>query len=184
MDRESARDNPQAPLIHHYTDSTHVTPGVLTVELDLRGVALEASWFRGEEPDENRLNLDWPKLDSWSARAAWRRGSWLAQVSGGHLHRPELFELFDTTRLTASVEYAGAIVGRRFAASAIWGENRDVHGILDGYLAEWDVGLSARGSLYGRGNRRERSSRSRPRSQRLHRVSPYFACRGADNQPI
>jgi len=75
MHRDSGRDNPQAPLIHHYTDSTHITPGVLTAGLDLHGAVLEASWFRGEEPDEHRLDIDRPKLDSWSARAGWRRGS-------------------------------------------------------------------------------------------------------------
>ena len=82
MHRASARDNPQAPLIHQYTDSTHITFGVVTAAVDVNGFALEASSFKGEEPDEDRLNIDRPKLDSWSARASWRRGPWYAQLSG------------------------------------------------------------------------------------------------------
>jgi hypothetical protein len=33
---------------------------------------------------------------------------------------------------------------------ACLGENREVHGILDGYLLEWDVQVTPGGSLYGR----------------------------------
>ena len=32
---------------------------------------LEASAFRGREPDERRWNIERPKLDSWSVRASW-----------------------------------------------------------------------------------------------------------------
>ena len=39
----------------------------------------------GEElDDDNRLNIEKPKLDSWSGRASWRQGAWSAQFSGGH----------------------------------------------------------------------------------------------------
>jgi hypothetical protein len=37
MHRESARDNPQAPLVHHSTDSTHTTPGVVTAGIERGG---------------------------------------------------------------------------------------------------------------------------------------------------
>ena len=42
MHRESARDNPQAPLAHHYLDSTHITPGVLTGGAEVGRLLLEA----------------------------------------------------------------------------------------------------------------------------------------------
>jgi len=151
MHRASARDNPTSPLVHHYTDSTHISFGVVTAGADVNGFSLEASSFKGEEPDEDRLNIDRPKLDSWSVRGAWRRGPWYAQVSGAHLHRPEPYELFDITRLTASIEFDGTIRGRQTAATLLWGENREVHGILDGYLFEWDVRADAHGFFYGRG---------------------------------
>ena len=150
MHRASGRDNPQAPLVHHFTDSTHITPGVLTAGVEARGVTIEGSWFRGEEPNDNRLNIDEPRFDSGSGRISWARGAWRAQFSGARLHRPEALELFDVTRLTASVEYDGQIGTRPFAATLLWGENREVHGILDGYLFEWDLRATSRATLYGR----------------------------------
>src|SRR5205085_6192450 len=74
MHRASARDNPTAPLIHHSTDSTHTSFGVVSGGVDSHGVAVEASWFKGEEPDDNRLNIGPLKLDSWSLRGSWRGG--------------------------------------------------------------------------------------------------------------
>ena len=150
MHRASGRDNPEAPLIHHYTDSTHITPGVLTTGVEAHGVTAEASWFRGEEPNDNRLNIDKPMFDSWSGRVGWAGGPWRAQFSGGHLHHPEVLEFTDITRLTASIEYDGALGSRPFAATLLWGENREVHGILDGYLFEWDYRITTRGTSYGR----------------------------------
>ena len=39
----------------------------------------------------------------------------------------------------------------RLAATIAWGENREIHGNLDGYLLEWDYQLTPRGAFYGRG---------------------------------
>jgi len=151
MHRESARDNPSAPLTHHYLDSTHVSYGVLTGGVQAGPMLFEASTFRGAEPDENRLNIEAPKLDSWSARATWRRGPWDAQFSGGHLHVPEWFEPTDVTRLTASVGFTGALGRRPLAMTAAWGQNRELNFALNGYLLEWDLRLSPANILYGRG---------------------------------
>jgi hypothetical protein len=150
MHRESARENPQAPLAHHYLDSTHITPGVLTGGVELGRLTLEGSWFRGEEPDEYRLNIARPWLDSWSVRGQWRRGPWQAQVSGGILHKPSWFEPYDIPRVTASIEFNGSLRSHPLAATVAWGENREIHGILDGYLLEWNAGLTPRSRLYGR----------------------------------
>jgi hypothetical protein len=111
---------------------------------------VDASWFRGREPDDNRLKIDRPYLDSWSVRTSWRRGPWQAQVSGAQLQRPEFYSYNDMTRLTASIMFTGTLGSRPTAATLAWGENREVHGILDGYLLEWDVQTTPRGSLYGR----------------------------------
>ena len=109
MHRESARDNPQVPLTHHYLDSTHISTGVLRTSMATGPITLELSAFRGAEPDENRTNIEQPKLDSWSGRVGWRKGPWQAQFSGGHLHKPEWFEPYDVTRLTASVGFDGTV---------------------------------------------------------------------------
>ncbi len=153
MHRESARDNPQAPLTHHWLDSTHVSYGVVTGGVDLGDFSVEASAFRGEEPDENRYNIEAPKLDSYSGRVGWHRGAWTAQVSAGHLHVPEWFEPYDETRLTASVAYEGAVAAHPLAATFAWGENRDAvvtNGVSDNFLLEWDLGLLRRLATYGR----------------------------------
>ena len=113
-------------------------------------MAVEGSWFRGEEPNDNRLNIDEPRFDSWSGRVSWAGGPWRTQFSGAHLHRPETLELTDLTRLTTSIEYDGAVGSHPFAATLLWGENREVHGILDGYLLEWDLRAARHGTFYGR----------------------------------
>ncbi len=151
MHRESARDNPQAPLTHHFLDSTHITPGVLRAGVEVGHLMLETSAFRGEEPDENRLDIDRPGIDSWSARASWRQGPWQAQFSGGHLHEPEWFDPYDVTRLTASITFNGTVASKPLDATLAWGQNRELLvGALDGYLLEWDLHLAARSSFYGR----------------------------------
>ena len=153
MHRDSARDNPQVPLTHHLLDSTHITAGVVRGAVESGPMTFEASAFRGEEPDENRLDIDQPRLDSWSARVGWHQGPWQAQFSGGHLHEPEWFEPYDVTRLTASIGFEGTLVSRPLAATLAWGENRQAvvaNGVSDGFLFEWDLRAAAATSFYGR----------------------------------
>lgn len=153
MHRDSARDNPQVPLAHHFLDSTHITTGVLRAGVEAGDLTFESSVFRGEEPNENRLNIDAPRLDSWAARVGWRRGPWAAQMSGGRLHEPEWFEPYDMTRLTASIGFTGSIGTRTAAATLAWGENREFtpfRGVSDAYLFEADFHATDATSLYGR----------------------------------
>jgi hypothetical protein len=58
MHRLSAMDNPDAPLSHHWQDSTHVTFGVVTVGAVWRDLKIEGSTFKGREPDEVRYDFD------------------------------------------------------------------------------------------------------------------------------
>ena len=150
MHRESSRENLQPPLSHHNLDSTHITPGVLTAGVAATDFTVAASWFRGEEPNDNRTNIDRPTLDSWSIRAAWQRGPWRAQVSGGQLHRPEIWERTGMKRVTASIEFDGQLGTRDVAATAAWGQNREIHGILDAYLVDWTIQATTRGRFFGR----------------------------------
>jgi len=153
MHRESARDNPQVPLTHHSMDSTHISWGVVTAGVERGGFTLEASGFRGEEPDEDRINIDRPRIDSYSGRVSWRRGPWAVQFSGGRLHEPEWFEPYDETRLTASLEFNGNVRTRPVSATFGWGESREAvvqNGVSDNFLAEWDVRASRAISIYGR----------------------------------
>jgi hypothetical protein len=153
MHRESARDNPQAPLTHHWLDSTHVSYGVITGGVDVGDFTIEASGFRGAEPDENRYNIEAPAIDSYSGRLGWHRGPWQAQISAGHLHQPEWYEPYDETRITASLGYEGMLGPHPLAALLAWGEDRDAlvtNGVSDGFLLEWDLGLGRQWTTYGR----------------------------------
>lgn len=155
MHRESARDNPQVPITHHDLDSTHITPGVLRGGVETGPMTFEASVFRGEEPDQddNRYNIEAPRLDSWAARVGWHRGPWQAQFSGGRLHNPEWFEPYEQTRLTASVAFDGAVASRPLAATLAWGHHQEDNGFndhSDGYLLEWDLRATQRTALFGR----------------------------------
>ncbi len=156
MHRESARDNPQAPLAHHYLDATHITPGVLRGGIGAGAFSVEASVFRGQSPDEDRLDIDEPRLNSWASRIGWRSGPWQAQISGSRLRQPESYVLADATRLTASVAFDGDVRGRPLHSTIAWGQNRELHGILDSVLAEWRWNLRTHDTVYGRGELMEK----------------------------
>jgi hypothetical protein len=90
--RPSAADDPLAPISHHWQDGTHITFGVVTAGIFTRSVKLEASWFNGREPDENRTNFDYAgrRLDSYSARVAVNPGArWSLSVWYAYLKSPE-----------------------------------------------------------------------------------------------
>jgi len=151
MHRASADANPTAPLAHHHLDSMHITPGVLTATAGARGAAVEASVFRGREPDEDRLDLDLGALDSWAVRGSWTRGRWSAQVSGASVTSPEALEPgVDVTRLSASLGFDQTTAVGGLSALAAWGQMRDVYGTTDAYLVEGAWHPSAALTWYGR----------------------------------
>jgi hypothetical protein len=123
--RASAAELPQAPLGHHWQDSTHIANNVATVALKHRWLRLEASGFYGTEPNENRWNIDWGPMNSYSGRVSiFPSKHWTAQVSAGRLTHPEASEPGDVVRATASVEYTHQRSnGEAWATSAIWGRN-------------------------------------------------------------
>jgi len=107
MHRASGMVNPEAPLSHHWLDSTHISFGVLTGGIVLGDIKLEASAFNGREPDENRYDIEIDSLDSWSLRATWNpTGNWSSQLSFGSLEEPEALEPgIDIDRTTFSTTY-------------------------------------------------------------------------------
>jgi hypothetical protein len=149
MHRASAAGNPTAPLSHHQLDASHISHGVATAGLVSRSLTIEGSVFHGAEPDENRKDIELGPLDSWAVRGRWNRRGWEAQVSGAYLTTPEWVEPFsDVVRLTASIGFTSA--DGRLAGLAAWGQNREVHGNLDGYLVEGTARPRPRQAVYAR----------------------------------
>src|SRR6185503_2605386 len=128
MHRLSGEDNPEAPISHHWLDSTHITYGVVTLGYVYGGVKVEGSVFRGREPDENRYDVETGKLDSWSTRLSWNpTRQWALQASYGRIKSPEdLHPDVDLDRTTASAIYQAGSSQTTFA----WGRNapRGGHG--------------------------------------------------------
>ena len=143
MHRTSGLDIPEAPITHHWLDSTHITYGVITAGVVLDTVKLEASSFRGREPDQFRYDIETPKLDSYSFRASWNPLPELSmQVSWGHLTSPEqLAPNVNENRLTASLSYTKLFNGGDvWATTVAWGRKYNSPGnVLDGYLAESEL---------------------------------------------
>jgi hypothetical protein len=123
--RASAMELPQAVLSHHWQDSTHIANNVVTAGLTYGKVRIEASGFRGKEPNENRWNIDMGPMDSWSTRLTVAPSrNWVAQVSGGRIRRPEALHEDDVVRTTASLHYTKQMWGGRdWSTSLIWARN-------------------------------------------------------------
>jgi hypothetical protein len=125
MHRFSGMDIPEAPLSHHWLDSTHVTFGVATLGWIHDTVKLEGSLFTGREPDQHRTDIESPKMDSWSVRASWQpTPNWSLQVSTGRLHSPEQLEPeVDVRRTTASAIYNRPLPDGDWQTTLAWGNN-------------------------------------------------------------
>ncbi len=152
--RMSASENPIAPLGHHLEDSTHIVDDVVTVGLAYRSVRLEASGFHGREPDEYRWDIDYGKIDSWSARlTANPAENWSVQYSVTRLKSPEQANPGeDMLRMTASVMYNRPIQNGNWASSLVWGRNHTLpqRENFNGYLAESTLRFLTRNYVWGR----------------------------------
>ncbi|HVI98900.1 MAG TPA: hypothetical protein VM657_07535 [Sphingomonas sp.] len=149
MHRRSDRYAPLAPITHHWFDSTHITYGVVTAGWANPHVQLEASAFRGREPDEERWGIETPKLDSWSVRASWTPSpDWAVQVSHGRLESPEATHPGeDEARTTASIHYAKGGLATMLAFSA---KNRLSGRTLTAWLAEANWDIDRHHTMFGR----------------------------------
>jgi len=154
MHRFSGEVIPDAPITHHWLDSTHITYGVITFGYINGGVKLENSFFRGREPDQFRWNIETPRFDSYSIRGTVNPTKDLSfQVSYGHLISPEqLSPDVDVDRLSASMTYNKAFHRGNWQTTIAYGENFNSPGhALPAYLAESAVTFCDRYTLFGRG---------------------------------
>jgi hypothetical protein len=157
MHRFSGIDNPEAPLLHHWLDSTHITMGVITFGYVHDRFKLETSVFRGREPDERRWDIDTPTLDSGSVRLSYNpTDDWALQVSYGHLTGPEqLHPLVDENRVTASASYNRRLGERsNWQTTFAWGRRDFAPGhTLDGFLLESALLPDNTHTVFGRAER-------------------------------
>jgi hypothetical protein len=183
MHRTSAMDDPDAPLGHHWQDSTHVTFGVATAGLvwsRFGGIKVEGSIFTGREPDEDRYDFDRPRFDSFSGRISWNPTQNLAlQFSHGYIKSPEALEPnLKRHRTTASVIY-NLPLGHdsNWSNTFVWGQNHDTaEGKTQSFLIESDY-QRGRDTVYVRWERVEKSGHELvldpPDESRIFPVSGY-----------
>jgi hypothetical protein len=150
MHRASAADNPTAPLSHHTFDSTHIAFGVVTAALDHGPFVLEGSVFNGREPDENRWDFDFGRLDSVSGRLWFKPTTdWEFQVSTGHLTSPEQLEPGNIERTTASLSWTARNASDISSVTVGYGRNDTDHGARQAVFVEGSRHLG-QNTLYGR----------------------------------
>jgi len=127
MHRQSILDSPEAPISHHWLDSTHITYGVVTAGFVQDSWKIEASRFRGREPDQFRYNIETGALDSTSARLSWNpsrewslQASWANQISPEQL-QPDKNE----KRASASAIYTHPLGTYTWWSTTVaWGNRR------------------------------------------------------------
>jgi len=157
MHREAIMDSPEAPITHHWLDSTHITFGVITAGVVADRFKVEVSRFNAREPDQHRWNIETGPLDSTSVRLSWNPARTLAlQGSWGHFVSPEQLEPgVNQKRLSASLLWADEVTpGWRAAATLAWGRKTVEHHKDDAFAAE--ASLKHRGwTLFGRGEMTE-----------------------------
>jgi hypothetical protein len=127
MHRLSIMDSPEAPISHHWLDSTHVSFGVVTAGLVVGNLKLEGSRFNGREPDQHRWDIETGPLDSTALRLSWNPGPNLAlQASWARLVGPEeLAPGLNSTRWSLSAIYTRPIGSAGWWSTTLaWG-NRD-----------------------------------------------------------
>jgi hypothetical protein len=157
MHRLSILDSPEAPISHHWLDSTHISFGVVTSGLTLDDFKLEASRFNGREPDQHRWNIETGPLDSTSFRLSWNPTPNLAlQASWAHLVSPEQLEPGqNSNRWSASAIYTRPLGDRGWWSTTVaWGRRSSGHRQFDAFALESAAGLGL-WTLFGRAEHAE-----------------------------
>ncbi len=152
MHRLSILDSPEAPISHHWLDSTHISFGVVTAGLVLGDVKLEGSRFNGREPDQRRYDIETGPLNSTALRLSWNPSPNLSlQASWAHLVGPEQLEPDEnSTRWSASAIYTRRVGHDGWWSTTLaWGRRSGGHAQFDALVLESALGLRA-WTLFGR----------------------------------
>ena len=163
MHRRSIMDSPEAPITHHWLDSTHIAFGVVTVGYVHDRWKLEASRFNGREPDEHRYDIETGPLDSTALRASWNPSArWSLQASWARLISPEqLAPGENQTKWSASALYARPLDAERaLSVTAAWGRRIGDHGGLDAWALEASLQPARAWTVFARAERTENNELS------------------------
>jgi hypothetical protein len=158
MHRLSILDSPEAPISHHWLDSTHIVFGVVTAGYIYKDWKVEVSRFKGREPDDDRWDIENPKLDSTAARLSWNPIARLAlQVSWAKAISVEALEPDDDqTKWSASAIYTRPVGANGWwSTTAAWGRRSAEHDDLDALVLESAVKPDDAWTLFGRAERTE-----------------------------
>jgi hypothetical protein len=153
MHRFSGMDNPEAPLSHHWLDSTHISYGVVTLGWIFADWKLEGSAFNGHEPDEKRYDIESPSLNSYSFRLSWQPApNWSLQASAGHLASPEQLEPgVNVTRSTVSAMYDRPLAAGNWQTTlAVGVDDRNPGTATAAVLLESALRFARQHTLFGR----------------------------------
>jgi hypothetical protein len=153
MHRFSGMDNPEAPITHHWLDSTHITFGVATLGYVWKDWKFEGSVFNGREPDQFRWNFDPLRLNSYSGRISYNpTPDWSFQISQGYIESPEqLAPEVDQDRTTASATYNRQMEDNNWQTTLAWGLNSNDPGdSTNAVLLESAYAWQDQHTLFGR----------------------------------
>ncbi|HEX9472673.1 MAG TPA: hypothetical protein VF931_00695 [Steroidobacteraceae bacterium] len=158
MHRLSIMDSPEAPISHHWLDSTHIAFGVATLGYVHDRWKVEASRFRGREPDQYRYNIETGPLDSTATRVSWNPDSeWSLQLSWASLRSPEQLEPgVDQRKWSGSAIYTRACCRQGWWSTTLaWGRRTSDRGWLDAVAFESALKLGPAWTVFWRGERVE-----------------------------
>jgi len=156
MHRQSISVSPEAPISHHWLDSTHITFGVLTAGIVHDNFKVEVSRFNGREPDQHRWNIETGPLDSTSVRLSWNPAANLSlQGSWAHLEEPEQLEPgIDQRRWSASAIYTRPMAHGWWSTTLAWGRKHVDGQDYDAFAVESALNWKD-WTLFGRGEMTE-----------------------------
>jgi hypothetical protein len=155
MHRMSIADSPEAPISHHWLDSSHITFGVVTAGFVHDNWKIEASRFRGQEPDQHRYDIETGALDSTAVRLSWNPTRELSlQASWALAKKVETLDPVDQTKWSASAIYTRKVgAGGWWSTTAAWGRRIDDGESFDAYALESAVKPNLDWTIFARAER-------------------------------
>jgi hypothetical protein len=156
MHRLSIMDSPEAPISHHWLDSTHITFGVVTTGVVHGDWKLEASRYNGREPDQHRFDIETGPLDSTAARLSWNpTANWSLQASWADEKSPEQLDpQVNQRKLSASAIYTVPFGDHGWwSTTAAWGRRSSERIDLDAWVLESALKPNAAWTIFSRAER-------------------------------